>query len=56
LKSWVHTELMQRSYGAVADQASTEDAYYPVTVGKAFDAIIFIHKTTRATPTKTGLR
>ena len=56
LKSWVNTEIMQRSYGAVADQAGLEDAYYPVTVGRAFDAIIFIHKTTRASPTKTGLR
>ena len=56
LTSWVNTEIMQRSYGAVADQASIEDAYYPVTVGRAFDGIIFIHKTTRTTPTKTSLR
>ena len=56
LKYWVNTEIMQRSYGAVADQTSIEDAYYPVTVGRAFDGIIFIHKTARATPTKTGLR
>jgi len=56
LKSWIHTEIMQRSYGAVVDQGGLEDAYYPVTVGRSFDGIFFIHNTTRATPTKTGQR
>ena len=50
LKEFSETDLVTRSFGAIANRNFTESYYVPVTIKKDYDGMIFIDNTTRAVP------